>query len=449
MTRLLKAISWLFSHPLHFLLFSLVLLFSFCSKPAGRVGAVIQPEQSKLEVFWSDTTTVVAYSVPEDSIRTDEISKNLLGSIADPVFGKSVAGIYTQFKLSLSAPDFGVNPVLDSLVLHLLYQGDPYGDTSTPLVVHAYEMLEGIDYFGEYYSNTIIPVDPFDYANHTYLPRPYDSIVVEDDTLPAALRIRLSDNSSALGDKFLNADTAYLSNSDAFVEFFKGLYVVTSPVNEGGSISYFNLLSTQSEMVMYYHNDSVDSLNFRFVITEFTPRFNRYEHDFFNAGSEFKAQVIEGDKSLGMKKFYIQGISGVRGILYFPFIREWANLGNIAINEAKLVLPGYEANPYRGAPDQLALVEIQEDGTYFPLIDEQEGTNFFDGRYKSSTNSFTFRITRHIQSLISDTLKPNNGLYLFVRGESVKPERFIFNGHQPEADTVAPLRLEIIYTKLK
>ena len=201
-------------------------------------------------------------------------------------------------------------------------------------------------------------------------------------------------------------------------------------------------------MIMYYHNDTLDSLNYHYIINQYTPRFNKYEHDFTMAESEFKAQVVGGDTSLGSQKFYTQGIAGVKSIVRLPNLRKTNDLDVVAINEAKLVFSGFEEDPFNGAPSQLALVEIQEDGSYLPLIDEAEGTNYFDGTYKSSTNSYTFRITRHIQSLISDTTKPNNGLYMFVRGESVWPERFIFNGNYPVSDTAA-FRLEILYTLLK
>lgn len=459
MTRLLKAIKLLINHPYFYLFFFLVFLFSSCSKPPGKIGAEIQPEQSQLEVFYLSTTEVSAYSLPEDSIRTDETAVNLLGSIMDPVFGSSVAGIYSQFKLSEVAHDFGETPILDSLIFQLLYANSSYGDTITPLTVHAYEMTEGIDFLEEYYSNTTIPVASTDYGKFQYIPRPHDSVYIEDDTLAPMLRINLSDASSDLGYKFLHADTSVLKDSEAFIEFFKGLYLVTEPVNEGGSISYFNLLAgneNSSKMILYYHNtypeeypDSVGPpLSFDFIVNQFTPRFNKYEHDFTQAESEFKAQVIGGDTTLGLQKFYTQGIAGVKSIVRLPDLRKTNDLDIVAINEAKLVFNGFEEEPFNGAPSQLALVEIQEDGSYLPLIDEAEGSYFFDGTYNSSTNSYTFRITRHIQSLISDTTKSNNGLYMFVRGESIKPERFIFNGNQAVSDTASLFRLEILYTLL-
>ena len=451
MTRLLMAIKLLVKHPYSHIFFLFIFLFTSCSKPPGQIGAEIQPEQSQLDVFYISTNEVYAYSLPDDSIRTDETAVNLMGSIMDPVFGSSVAGIYSQFKLSLQNPDFGSNPVLDSLVMQMLYSGSTYGDSITPLTVHTYELLQGLDFLDEYYSNTVIPVASTDYANFQYIPRPHDSTYIGDDTLAPMLRINLSNVNTDLGNKLLHADSLDLKSDSAFTAFFKGLYFVTEPVSEGGSISPFKMLvgnENSSKMILYYHNDSLDSLNFHYIINQFTPRFNKYEHDFMMAESEFKAQVVGGDTSLGLQKFYTQGIAGVKSIVRLPNLRKTHELDVVAINEAKLIFSGFEEDPFNGAPTQLALVEIQEDGSYLPLIDEAEGTNYFDGTYKSSTNSYTFRITRHIQAMISDTTKPNNGLYMFVRGESVRPERFIFNGNHPVSDTSA-FRLEILYTLLK
>jgi len=461
MTRLLKASKGPFKHPYIPVFFLAILLYSACSKPPGKIGSEIQPEQSQLDVFLLVTNEVYAHSQPDDSIRTDETTKNLLGSIMDPVFGSSVAGIYSQYKLSLHAHDFGSTPVLDSMVLQLMYMGDSYGDTITPLTVHVYELMEGMEFLDEYYSNTTIPFASKDYANYQFVPRPHDSLHIMEDTihltLAPMLRIPLSEE---LGYKFLNADSLDFESDSAFTQFFKGLYIVTEPVTNGGSINYFNMLTgneNSSKMILYYHNtypeefpDSTGPpLNFHFIINQFTPRFNSYEHDFTMAESEFRAQVVNRDTTLGMQKFYTQGMAGVKSIVNLPDLRKTNELDVVAINEAKLIFSGFEEEPFNGAPAQLALVGIQEDGSYLPLIDEGEGPNFFDGTYHSSTNSYTFRITRHIQALISDTTKPNRGLYMFVRGESVNPERFIFNGNFPVSDTASPFRLEILYTLLK
>jgi hypothetical protein len=72
---------------------------------------------------------------------------------------------------------------------------------------------------------------------------------------------------------------------------------------------------------------------------------------------------------------------------------------------------------------------------------------YFGGYYNPDFNSYTFRITRYLQSLISDPTKNHNGLYLIIRGASLYPNRFVFNGNEPLTDTVR-LHLEITYTDL-
>jgi hypothetical protein len=123
-------------------------------------------------------------------------------------------------------------------------------------------------------------------------------------------------------------------------------------------------------------------------------------------------------------------------------------MGRISINDAKLVLPGFEPQPYLGEPASLSLVQITSDSTYSILKDQMEGGTYFGGAYKASTNSYTFRLTHYIQSLIQDTTQQNNGLLLYVTSDAITPQRYIFNGNQPASDTLSRARLEILYTKL-
>ena len=45
---------------------------------------------------FTDTITLQAYSVLEDTINTTNMSANILGHINDPIFGNSDAGIYSS-----------------------------------------------------------------------------------------------------------------------------------------------------------------------------------------------------------------------------------------------------------------------------------------------------------------------------------------------------------------
>jgi len=436
---------------LHSLLLSifvfLILSISSCYKPAGEIGAVIQPQNSLLDVSWTDTAMVYAYSVPDDTVRTDGLSTTLLGSMMDPTFGQTTAGFYSQFMLENAGHRFGDNPQVDSLVLQIRYTGDSYGDTTTYQTLSVYQMEESIYLDSTYTSDINIPVFPTDYANFTYRPKPHDSIVVGEDTVSAALRINLTNVSPDLANYLINIDTTLMDSNDLFIDYFKGLYVTAAPASSGGALVNFDLFSNRTVLQLYYSNDEEDSLRFEYPISVITQYASKYEHDFTTGSPDFVQQVVQEDTTLGSNKFYVQGTAGVASVIKFPNMSSWRDLGAIAFNEAKLVLPGNSADTLFEPPIKLALAVIEDDGTYGYLPDDGGSDLYFGGEYKASTRSYTFRITRYLQSLIDDPTASNNGLYLIVRGGSIYPNRFVFNGHEPESDTTK-LHLEITYTDL-
>ncbi len=439
--RLFLSISHIFS----ILLISFLLLIAACSKPAGLIGVVVQPEDSRLPVVYTDTAEIFVYSIPEDSVRSDELSVNVIGANYDPVFGQTIGGVYLQFNLEEARHRFGPNPVMDSMILFLLYR-DSYGDTTTPLTFRAYEMEAGIDRDSVYYSNLELPIKNTDVSNTNFIPSPSDSLIFGGDTLPPMLKVRMDFNDE-LANKLLMAPDYAMDSNSGFHDYFKGVYVVADPVEYGGALLSFDILSNYSEMILYYHNDTVDSLSFDYMITPLNATINTYEHNFDNSDFLFRQQVVEGDTTLGEDNFYLQGGSGVASIIKFPNFKNWSK--NTVLNEAKLVLNVSEEEPLWGVPEQLSMAQIEDDGSFGYLPDQIEELEiYFGGGYKSSTNSYTFRITRYLQSLISDPDKNDNGLYLIPTGASIFPNRVIFDGTNPSLEGARRLHLEIIYTDL-
>lgn len=427
--------------------FSFVLLITSCYKPAGLIGVVVQPDDAKLRIGYTDTAMVYAYSKAEDSIRTDELTVNLLGSNMDPVFGNTTASVYMQFMLENADHTFGPNPKLDSVVLHLLYKGS-YGDTNTMQTMRTYRLEQNINKDSAYYSNINLPVGSTDFSNFSFIPRPSDSVILGLDTLPPMLRVNLT-ASPELGEYLLAAPESAMASNEAFQEYFNGLFVTTDPVADGGALLSFDILSNYSEMLLYYSNDDQDSLRFDYMVTLLNVTIGKYEHDFSTGDIDFSKQILDGDTALGAQNFYLQGASGVASVIKFPNMKSWTNLGPVAINEAKLILSGSENDPLWGAPEQLSMAQIEDDGSFGYLVDQSEETAaYFGGEYNSDANNYTFRITRYIQSLIDDPNKQDNGLYLITTGASIFPNRFVFDGYQPSIDTAQRLKLEILYTKL-
>jgi len=427
---------------------SLILLMASCSKPAGLIGVVVQPEDSKLKVGYTDTVTVRTYSRGEDTVRTDKLSTSQLGSNMDPVFGHTTAGLFVQFRLEDVGHSFGGQSAqVDSLVLYLAY-ANYYADTNTSQTIHAYEMGERIYVDSIYYSNIDMPIGIIDFANFEYTPRPHDTLFINGDSIPSIQRIDLMANTE-LAEYLIKAPAEDMDDNEEFYDYFKGLYLVTSQVSEGGAIISYNVLSPFSKMTLYYHNEDADSLSFDYTITTDCATANKYFHDHSTGNISFRLQVVEGDTLLGRQNIYVQGLGGVSSIIKFPFIKEWNKLGIVALNEAKLILSGSEDDPLWRAPQQLSMAEIQDDGSYGFLVDQVEETDlYFGGDYKSSTNSYTFRITRYLQSLLDNPDKKDNGLYLITSGTSLYSNRFVFDGYQPSIDTARRIKLELLYTNL-
>jgi hypothetical protein len=233
------------------------------------------------------------------------------------------------------------------------------------------------------------------------------------------------------------------------MDYFRGLYLETDPVSSGGALASFLTNTRKTILTLYYHNDTKDSLKYAYLLGAAAAKINHYQHDFSVGDQAFKNQVINGDTTLGLKQFYIQGLSGVQAVIKFPRIRDLNKLGTVGINEAKLILPGAETTPFLGAPGQLSLIRILNDSTYAILPDQNEGANYFGGKYNAADNSYSFRITHYIESLIKDSTKVDNGLVLYIKNGAIYPERFIFNGPQFAGDSTRRARLDIFYTIVK
>ncbi len=138
-------------------LLGFIIIFSSCEEEPDMIGISVQSQDERLGVEFSDTTTIVAYSVFDDSLRTDNYSANLLGNFNDPTFGTTSAGIFTQIRLSTLSPSFETTATLDSLVLYLPYSGSYQTDPATmdDLQIKLYELDDKMFIDSIYYSDRL------------------------------------------------------------------------------------------------------------------------------------------------------------------------------------------------------------------------------------------------------------------------------------------------------
>ncbi len=423
-----------------------VLTFSLlsCKDEDNEVGLDIQPPGDELKLVSTDTATVIAYSRLVDSVKTDETSVSLLGSLLDPVFGRTTASFYTQFRLAKTAFSLGENPGADSLILSLAYD-DYYGDTNAVLTLKIYEMAERIYLDSSYFSKNSVDIKPTLLAQKTFTPDFRNDVVVGEDTLDPHLRVNMGELTQELVDKLLNAPEDSLETNDSFLNYFHGLYLTVEPASSNGIIIYFDLLSTLSQMTLYYHNDSGDSLEFGYVLNSSCARFGRFVHDYGLGETGFRNQVAYGDTALGRELCYVQAMGGVKTHIDFPHIRSFYDNGKIALNEARLFLKTHEAAPALPVADFVVLVANDGKGGFSILPEQTEGSGYFGGYYDKYAGGYWFRITETIQDLMRSE-EPRYGFDLYLSGGAINAERVLITGTDPQDPLNQENRMKLVLT---
>jgi len=449
--------SSLFKLPASLLIgFLLILAMFSCKKDPYEIGFDLLPPSDTLHVITTDTCTVEAFSVMQDSVRTDKTSSLILGSMIDPIFGKTTAGFYSQVKLSSEAVDFGENPVLDSLVLMLFYNGY-YGDTLTRQNVKVYEISEDLAYDSLYFSNQRLATYPTLLADQDFVPNITDSVTVYNEKVAAHLRINLSKQTNYLGNKILEAPTDALASNSKFIKFIKGLYVTASPVTSNGALLNFSIASGLSKMVVYFHNGNDpqdDSLHFDMMLDQNCARFIQVDHNgYLDASQDLKRQILNHDSAQGVNKLFLQGMGGVKIKLKFPFIKDLGKGKIIAINDAILQLKNMETDTVYSPPPTLTMIRQDSAGRIGYLIDDNEGSAYFGGTYDGTNRSYFFRLTQHMQNVLQDAYTNHFDLYIMVNTpvtSYVTPNRIMLNGTKPlvPGDNSNRFQLKMTYTVL-
>ena len=398
---------------------------------------------------------VSAFTHAEDSVQTDEASKSLLGSINDPVFGNTTIDLAAQFRL-VSFPDYGVNPVADSIKLFLYYRF-LYGDTVTPQKIRVYELESSLDVDATYYHDTDLKqmASAYPLAEYVFTPEvKLDSTT--KDTLYQLLEIPLD---MMLAEKLMGADSADVANNDAFLQFFKGLYFESEQLTEdGGTILTLEAASNSSfqgsALAVFYNNDSnrvktkPDTLLMPYVISEFSARVNRFTHDYSGTAFEANLNSVTSQDSL----IYIQATGGLQSKIFIENLSNWKDSVTLrgpdtisyGINKAELVfqidttISDVKKFP---PPEQLLFTVIDSVGGEYLPVDYVFSPDFYGGGLNSDY-TYRFNITQHFQQIIDGEVA-NNGFYLTSAWKNSEASRVVLKG----SGSKTGIRLIITYSK--
>jgi hypothetical protein len=245
--------------------------------------------------------------------------------------------------------------------------------------------------------------------------------------------------------KILTADTSNISNNTNFLKFFKGLYLEAQTTDEPGSIIYYNLTGGKSRMTLYYSNSTQDSLRYEVVINSNATWVNLFSHNY----DGMAIQPFINDTAGTHDRFYLQGMSGLRGYLKVNLSDTLQDLidSGIAINKAELILeaPDDPDAAFYERPKTLRVFVARTDGTNGYIKDLALGEEYYGGYLNSDNLTYSFNIGRYIQDIaypVKDKRSDNTGLFLVLADERTSANRLVMDNQ------VGAIRVVITYTPL-
>ena len=320
------------------LLIGLILLsivVTQCTKPTTIGGDLVN--ENELNFGTVDTFTLKVTTVKStDSLKSFvfsssafALSRYYLGQLDDPVFGLNTGEIIAHYgPYPGTYADKFVGAIVDSVVLTLIldsagFYGDQHAMQSLAVARLSVPMRMDTTYYtfqdfatestllGE--KNSFVPsLEP------GFLVITPDSSVV--DSMNPYIRIPL-DNS--LGQEVLSMDSLDYADPEKFAEKFKGIKIFsTSP--SAGMISV-NLKAIHSEIDIYYHTPTEDSLVFPIHPLIGYAASNRQVKDY--AGSFVEQRIgVENDSLL-----FMQSTGGLNLDVELP---DLSPLGEVIVNKA-------------------------------------------------------------------------------------------------------------------
>lgn len=447
-------------HRAALLISILAISVSSCRKADDQVGVDFLPKDNNFSSRVIDTIDVTAYTIAEDSIKIDSLSRQIVGAINDAEFGTTSANLYTQILLREINVDFGTSPVIDSVVLSLAKNASPnnYGNPNSSITLDIFRMGEIIEKSKSYYS-TYSPALSGQIGTWTGNLQAQDTAwFMEDNNLKFALNtIRIPLDNSFGEDFFTNGQ---FGSNQVFLNYLNGIALIPNTTmlgsNEGNYVS-INKNSDDSKLIIYYNG----GLRKEFDMNSESQNISTYTST--NLNSNIQTQLDNGKTHYN--KTYLQSMGVCKTKFDIPQLYDWAkDQEGIVINEATITVSVDDASITEGfePPTRLLLLQPSEvdssNAFILDLIDvlippsqSWLGHTVYGGNYDETTKSYTFGFTRHLQSLI-DTYNntgedKNRGFYLIIPSDNpITPSRLILNTDQ--SGSVKNINLKITYTKL-
>jgi len=282
---------------------------------------------------------LVAYNINNgDAVRADSyaLQRATLGAFTEGQFGMQKSAYVTQVRLSKYAPDFGTNPIVDSVVLEIKpqydattkavtttnvthegqvakqtltkYEAVKYGNPAATMNIDVHEIATDLGAVGtEKLSNSTVTTSGVPLGTKVFSGNVYAvSINKTSDntallTREAGLRIKLDENhfKTKIADK---SGATELSNESNFINYFRGLKISVRE-NDGYLI---NFAPNEVTMTMYYTSGG-KSNTFSFDLGSSNVHFSKIS---YTRSSTYNAVMANINSTNGDPLLYMQGMGG-------------------------------------------------------------------------------------------------------------------------------------------
>lgn len=291
--------------------------------------------------------------------KAGDLDPQLLGFFDDPEFGKTTASIITQVTPTAYSPDFGVNPVIDSVIISIPYfsratgfdteghatysiEDSLYGNAQAEIKLTIYHNNYFLRSFNpnsttspqNYFSNANSGINTTDNfaltENSTINFDDHKGAVIKDMTFTPsadAIKTAVGDGEDAVTTRSVPAfrthlDNAFwkstiidhegqpeLSNASNFQDYFRGLYFKAEPKDGDGNMTFLNFASADAKITIHYSKGADDAR----TPSEYTFNFrgNRL-NTFIN---DYSIPLADGDSDLGDETLYLKGAEGSMAIV--------------------------------------------------------------------------------------------------------------------------------------
>lgn len=431
------------------LLFAAGAIFS-CKKKDGNIVIDGQGDGSKYDVFRTDTLSTFASTIPEDSLPGNGLPYNLIGTMTDPLLGKTTANLYASVSIYEPNSDFPNTETPDSAVLYIpIIDGlNFYGDRTTEQTWNINLLASALSSSSVYYQKNAPAINTA--LTSTYRGKifstHYDTIVFNKKKLELHPGIFIKLSSEMAKNLMQMPKEAYQSDA-GLNKYFPGLAILPQdddlPSGKGG-IGVFDLegsgtLSTRAHILLYYR----DTQSFAFTFSGSSKIITSGKTGPYPAA----VQTQLNNQNQGYATTYIQSLSGLKTHIRIPHLLNLTSGGNIAVNKATITFyVDQTANTTNfTAPPRLNLFRPANAGSKRNFVLADATTVAFGGLYNQATGSYTFNITRHVQNLLNSKVLEekdlNYGLFLTLpTAEPVLAAR--------AAIDQTKTKVEITYTKL-